>query len=68
VARAAAGFREHVESTAADALDALAAELASGGAPRTALLCLEEDPAVCHRSVLVEALRERRPELAVVDL
>jgi uncharacterized protein (DUF488 family) len=68
VARAAAGFREHVESTAAPALDELADELASGEAPRTALLCLEEDPAVCHRSVLVEALRDRRPELAVIEL
>ena len=68
VERAAAGFREHVEATASDVLDELAAELAGGGAPATALLCLEEDPAVCHRRVLAEALRERRPDLAVVDL
>ena len=67
--RAAAGapkFREHVERTAADELDDLAAELDTG--PRTALLCLEEDPATCHRRVLVERLRARRPELRVVDL
>jgi uncharacterized protein (DUF488 family) len=59
-------FREHVERTAADELDELAAELDRG--PRTALLCLEADPAVCHRRVLTDALRERRPGLEVVDL
>ena len=67
--RAAEGsvaFRAHVEGTAADDLDALAAELDDG--PRTVLLCLEEDPAVCHRRVLTEALARRRPDLAVVDL
>ncbi|MCW3046601.1 MAG: hypothetical protein JWO74_885 [Solirubrobacterales bacterium] len=63
---AAAAYRRHVESTAPDALDALAAELADG--PRTALLCLEADPAGCHRRVVTEALRERRADLAVVDL
>jgi uncharacterized protein (DUF488 family) len=68
VAAAAEGFRRHVEETAPDALDELAAELVSGAAPRTALLCLEEDPAVCHRRVLAEALRERSPELDVIDL
>jgi uncharacterized protein (DUF488 family) len=63
---AAAAYRRHVESTAPDPLDALAAELAGG--PRTALLCLEADPAGCHRRVVTEALRERRADLAVVDL
>ena len=67
VAEGAEGFREHVETNAADALDALAAELGED-APRTALLCLEADPAVCHRRVLTEALRQRRPGLEVVDL
>jgi uncharacterized protein (DUF488 family) len=62
----ARAFREHVERTAADELDDLAAELDRG--PRTALMCLEADPAVCHRRVLTAALRERRPELTVVDL
>jgi uncharacterized protein (DUF488 family) len=66
VERAAAGFREHVEGTARDELDRLAAELDRG--PRTALLCLEEDPATCHRRVLTDALRDRRPDLEVVDL
>jgi uncharacterized protein (DUF488 family) len=66
VERAAAGFREHVEGTAADELDRLAAELASG--PRTALLCLEEDPATCHRRVITDALADRVAGLDVVDL
>jgi len=68
VAEAAEGFRRHVEATASDELDALAEELSAPGAPRTALLCLEEDPAVCHRRVLTEALRTRQPRLDVVDL
>ena len=68
VARAAAGFREHVESTAAQDLDALVAELRADGASRTALLCLEEDPAGCHRRVITDALRERVRTLDVVDL
>ena len=59
-------FREHVESTAAHELDDLAAELDHG--PRTALMCLEADPATCHRRVLSEALRARVPKLTVVDL
>ncbi len=61
-----AGFERHAEEHAATDLDALAAELRGG--PRTALLCLEAEPAECHRSVLVEALRRRAPGLAVVDL
>ena len=66
VERAAAGFREHVDTTAADELDRLARELGDG--PRTALLCLEEEPEHCHRRVLTDALRERRPGLEVIDL
>jgi uncharacterized protein (DUF488 family) len=65
-AEGAPAFRAHVEQTAGDVLDALAAEL--DGAPRTVLLCLEADPAVCHRRQLADALRERRPDLQVVDL
>ena len=66
VAEAAPAFRAHVESTAGDQLDALAAEL--DHAPPTALLCLEAEPSVCHRRVLSDALRERRADLVVVDL
>lgn len=66
VEEAAAAYREHVEGTAPEALAHLAAEL--DGGPRTALLCLEEDPAGCHRRVITDALRERVPGLDVVDL
>ncbi len=66
VAEGRAGYERHVEEHASDALDALARELSGG--PRTALLCLEEDPAACHRSVLVEALRRRVPGLESIDL
>lgn len=65
-AEAAPAFSDHLEATAAAELDTLAGELATG--PVTALLCLEEDPAGCHRRVVAEALRRRAPELAVVDL
>ena len=65
-AEGAPAFREHVERTAAHELDDLAAELDRG--PRTVLMCLEAEPAVCHRRVLTAALRERRPDLEVVDL
>jgi uncharacterized protein (DUF488 family) len=66
VAEGAPAFREHLERTAAHELDDLAAELEHG--PRTALMCLEADPAVCHRRVVAEALARRRPGLRVVDL
>jgi uncharacterized protein (DUF488 family) len=65
-AEGAPKFREHVETTAAHELDDLAAELDRG--PRTALMCLEADPATCHRRMLTEALRTRRADLEVVDL
>jgi len=64
--QARAGYRAHVLATAPDALAALGDELEHG--PRTALLCLEEDPAGCHRRVLCEVLAERLPGLEVVDL
>jgi uncharacterized protein (DUF488 family) len=66
IEQARAGYRAHVEATAPDALEALAAELLNG--PRTALLCLEADPAGCHRRVVCEALAERVAALRVVDL
>jgi uncharacterized protein (DUF488 family) len=65
-AEGAQAFREHIERTAAHELDELAGELAGG--PRTALMCLEAEPAVCHRRVLTDRLRARRPKLQVVDL
>jgi uncharacterized protein (DUF488 family) len=64
--QARAGFRAHVQRASPEALAELSGEL--DGGPRTALLCLEEDPAGCHRRVLAELLAERRGELEVVDL
>lgn len=60
------GFREHVREHSADDLDELAREIESG--PRTALMCLEADPATCHRRVLTDELARRLPGLEVVDL
>ena len=66
VQEGAIAYRKHVEEHAPHALDDLAAELENG--PPTALLCLEAEPAGCHRRVITDALRERRDDLAVVDL
>jgi uncharacterized protein (DUF488 family) len=63
---AAAAYRVHVVSHAGAELDALAVELRGG--PRTALLCLEANPAGCHRRVVAELLGERVARLEVVDL
>ena len=59
-------FRGHVEDSAAAELDALAEELDT--APATVLMCLEAVPEGCHRRVLAEQLKRRRPDLEVVDL
>jgi uncharacterized protein (DUF488 family) len=64
-ARQFAGYIEQDDGAAA--LDALAEELRTG-APPTALMCLEAEPAVCHRRTVAEHLRQRLPELRVVDL
>jgi uncharacterized protein (DUF488 family) len=62
-------FAEHVEQPeGADALDRLADELRTGAGGRTALLCLEADPAVCHRTTVAAHLRRRVPGLRVVEL
>jgi uncharacterized protein (DUF488 family) len=63
---AAAAYREHVEAASPDALDRLADEVVEGR--RTALLCLEADPAGCHRRVITDALQAREPGIQVVDL
>ena len=59
-------FEAYIEAEHAADLDALAAELPH--APPTALMCLEADPAVCHRRVIAERLRARLPDLRVIDL
>jgi len=68
IAEAAERFAKHVEAHAGGDLDELAAELENRNSPRTALLCLEADPATCHRRVLTEALTRRVAHLEVVDL
>jgi uncharacterized protein (DUF488 family) len=67
-AEGAERFSAHVEADASEALDELAAELRDPATPATALLCLEADAAVCHRRVLAEHLKQRVPELRVIDL
>ena len=64
--KATEAFREHIRRNAAAELDELAAELIDG--PRTALMCLEAEPAHCHRSVLAAELKLRKPSLRVKDL
>lgn len=64
--RAATEFREHLERDCVDTLERLGEEVEHG--PATALLCLEAEPAHCHRRVIAEALQERRPDLRVIDL
>jgi uncharacterized protein (DUF488 family) len=66
LAEARRAYREHVARETPEAIAELAAEL--DAAPPTALLCLEADPAGCHRRVITDALRERRADLEVVDL
>lgn len=68
-AEGARRFATHIESDdGALALDSLAAELRDASTPPTALLCLEADPAVCHRRTLTEHLTTRVPDLRVIDL
>ena len=67
-AEGARRFAEHIEADDAGALDELADELRSPSTPPTALLCLEADPAVCHRRVIADHLRQRLPGLRVIDL
>jgi uncharacterized protein (DUF488 family) len=66
IEEARAAYLAHVEETASGELDALARELPS--APATALMCLEADPAGCHRRIVAEALLRRDPAIEVVDL
>jgi uncharacterized protein (DUF488 family) len=63
---AAAAYREHLNSTAGDAIKRLAATVQAG--PCTALLCLEAEPAHCHRRVISQALAVVIGELEVIDL
>ncbi len=63
----AAQFTTYIEEASSEALDTLAAEI-TGEGPSTALLCLEADPAHCHRRVITNRLTARIPSLRVIDL
>lgn len=65
--RGAELYRAHLDAHAAEDLDRLLASLRSDPAP-AALMCLEAEPAMCHRRVIAEALRERASDLQIVDL
>jgi uncharacterized protein (DUF488 family) len=67
VAEGAAQFKTYIEEASSEELDTLAAQIAGGGPP-TALLCLEADPAECHRRIITERLTVRIPRLRVIDL
>ena len=56
IERCLAAYREHLRANPA-ALDEVMAALEG---TRAALLCVEHDPAVCHRSVLAARLARRR--------
>ena len=63
-AAGSAGYRRHL-AEAGESVAALARRVTEGG---VCLLCVEHDPASCHRTLLAEALRERLGELDVRDL
>jgi uncharacterized protein (DUF488 family) len=67
VAEGAAQFTTYIEAASSETLDTLAAEI-TGGGPPTVLLCLEADPADCHRRIVTERLKVRIPGLRVIDL
>jgi uncharacterized protein (DUF488 family) len=58
-------YRKHLNNGSRSALLALAERLKQ---ERLCLLCLEDDPEECHRSVIVSALRSEVPGLAVTHL
>src|SRR3954462_14337996 len=66
LAEPTAGSPRPLAAAAGDELDALAAELPAG--PPTALLCLEADPAHCHRRVVAEGRVRRGGALESRDL
>lgn len=59
------GYRAHLRDGREWAVDALADRL---GERPTAMLCLEDDPALCHRGVIIEELVLRNPDVRVVRL
>lgn len=66
LAQAREAYRRHLQEHSQEALEQLLDSVRRG--PPTALLCLEAEPAHCHRRVICEELRARHPDLRVVDL
>lgn len=64
IARCLALYRKHIAATP-HALDLVQQALTGR---RAALLCVEADCQLCHRSILVEKLRERAPGWQIVNL
>ena len=58
-------FREHLLGAHGWAVDVVAERIAERP---TAMLCLEDDPALCHRGVIIEELVRRNPDVRVVRL
>ena len=56
-------MRALVEGTGAAAVDRLAEDASQRP---VAVLCVEADPATCHRSIVIEAVHARRPDIRVV--
>jgi uncharacterized protein (DUF488 family) len=65
IAAGRAAYHSHLHGSSPQELDDLAETVS--GTP-TCLLCLEHEPDQCHRSVIADALQERRPGLQVVNL
>lgn len=66
--RQAEGERQylaHLRNGSAVAVDALASRLDE---TPTCIMCFEADHASCHRALIVQELRERRPDLQVKHL
>lgn len=59
------GYLAHIRNGSAYAVDQLAGAL---GEQATCLLCFEADHTTCHRSLIVDELHARLPDLAVEHL
>jgi uncharacterized protein (DUF488 family) len=58
-------YLAHLRNGSSEAVDALAAALFS---LPTCLMCFEADHRTCHRALIVQELRERRPNVRVEHL
>jgi uncharacterized protein (DUF488 family) len=60
-----AGYIAHLDNGSRTSVDALAQRVAQ---VRLCLLCVEDDPSACHRSLLADALSERLDGLLITHL